>query len=271
MLLSRALTVIPAFYSPSLNIQKLYKIDHNASIFTGEALALYSAIQFIYEQKIIPVTIFSDSKNVLEALSSPILLKDYSYIIPLIKDKLRAAENLQIQIIIVWIPVHTGILDNETVDLLAKNAITSGSYFNSLIPHTDFYTHLKGTLLKNHQNLLHSQSNFKGKQYFRFFSKPLKPWFKNIKTDRKEIVTISRIRSNHYNLNSSLFRCNLVQSPACDCGYPTQDINHIIWECPILLSYRPSLLSSIQNNLNLDPPSTFSSCSKNPLSKLFYL
>ncbi|KYN32626.1 hypothetical protein ALC56_13108, partial [Trachymyrmex septentrionalis] len=39
--------------------------------------------------------------------------------------------------------------------------------------------------------------------------------------------------ANHYNLNYSLHRKNIVASKACPCGDPTQDINHIIFSCPL--------------------------------------
>jgi len=184
------------------------------------------------------------------------LLKDQNFIILLIKNKLRLADELQIQISIVRIPAHSGILGNETVDLLAKNSIISGTHFDSLIPHTDFYAILKENLQKNHQESFLLQANSKGKNYFHYFrNSSLKPWFKNIKSDRQVIVTISRIRSNHYHLNSSLYRCNLVHSFVCDCGYPNQDINHIMWECPIFFSHRSALHSALQNNNNTTNPS----------------
>jgi len=45
-------------------------------------------------------------------------------------------------------------------------------------------------------------------------------------------VIINRIR-NHYNLNFSLFHKNIVNSPTCPYGDPRQDINHIVFYCPI--------------------------------------
>ena len=41
----------------------------------------------------------------------------------------------------------------------------------------------------------------------------------------------NRCRSDHYNLNSSLFRIKLLDDPKCSCGAEIQDLNHIIWQC----------------------------------------
>jgi len=44
---------------------------------------------------------------------------------------------------------------------------------------------------------------------------------------REQIVTINRIRSNHYNLNYSLFKKNIIESAACPCGDGWAPIAHI--------------------------------------------
>jgi len=54
-------------------------------------------------------------------------------------------------------------------------------------------------------------------------------WFNKHFFKREEIVLINRLRANHYNLNYSLHRKNIVATKACSCGDPTQDINHIIF------------------------------------------
>ncbi|TGZ57048.1 Uncharacterized protein DBV15_10870, partial [Temnothorax longispinosus] len=41
------------------------------------------------------------------------------------------------------------------------------------------------------------------------------------------------LRSGHYNLNVSLYRKNIVDSPGCPCGDPYQDANHIIFRCEL--------------------------------------
>ncbi|EZA53476.1 hypothetical protein X777_07378, partial [Ooceraea biroi] len=37
--------------------------------------------------------------------------------------------------------------------------------------------------------------------------------------------------SNHYNLNHSLARKNIVASARCSCGYETADINYLVFVC----------------------------------------
>jgi len=43
------------------------------------------------------------------------------------------------------------------------------------------------------------------------------PWYFNKLLTRKEIVLTNKIRSNHYNLNYSIFQKNIVISAACLC------------------------------------------------------
>ncbi|KYN22366.1 hypothetical protein ALC57_05236, partial [Trachymyrmex cornetzi] len=58
-------------------------------------------------------------------------------------------------------------------------------------------------------------------------------WFQCKPLGRQEVVLINRLWANHYNLNYSLFRKNMVDSPACTCEDPRQDANHIISHCPL--------------------------------------
>lgn len=88
-----------------------------------------------------------------------------------------------------------------------------------------------------------------------------------INLNRFDIVTICRIRSNHYNSNYSLYRCNLVNSPSCDCGDPRQDINHILWHCPLLNDHRLTLFNSL-NRLNFFLPFDVFKLLINPSQKI---
>ena len=58
-------------------------------------------------------------------------------------------------------------------------------------------------------------------------------WYQKKSLNHQEIVLINRLRANHYNLNFSLHRKNMVDSPACTCGDPRQDANHVIFYCPL--------------------------------------
>jgi len=69
--------------------------------------------------------------------------------------------------------------------------------------------------------------------YF-FRSPPPKPWFSRLALPREQIVAIGRLRSNHYNLNYSLNRKNIVASSACSCEDPRQDFNYIVFRCPLI-------------------------------------
>ncbi|XP_029673637.1 uncharacterized protein LOC115241844 [Formica exsecta] len=82
----------------------------------------------------------------------------------------------------------------------------------------------------------------------------VRPWFLKLGLDREEIVTACRIRSNHYNLHASLYRCNIISSPACECGHPSQDINHTLWICPRHQDHRPYLLKKLEEKSKKPPP-----------------
>ncbi|OXU25016.1 hypothetical protein TSAR_012244 [Trichomalopsis sarcophagae] len=56
-----------------------------------------------------------------------------------------------------------------------------------------------------------------------FFEFSKKSWFNNSYSSRFKIVSINRLRANHYNLNSK--SCSF-----CDCVF--QDAEHIFWHCP---------------------------------------
>jgi len=203
--------------------------------------------------------IFSDARSVLDAVSSSSGKKYVNYLIPLIKLKyyLLSAAGFSIQL--VWIPSHAGIAGNESADATAKRAARNGHKSKFKIPHTDLFFSIKQRMETQFCSLLKEAFREKGVHYFsHFFHLSPKPWFHKYKLDREQIVTINRIRSNHYNLNYSLYRKNIVVSPACPCGDSRQDINHVIFYCRLTRNKAKCLLSLLfrqnpTNFLNIFP------------------
>lgn len=236
----------------------MFRIDHNSSVFSGECIAIIHAVEYILENCVKKVTVFTDSRSVVDIISSNRIDKDYNYLVLALKNKLRPASLQRIDNSRVMDPCTCGILGNETADLLAREAIGRGKPLEYLLSH-DFYALSRKRYIKTTGDFLIDQARYNGSQYFDLYP-PFTSyaWFSKLKFGRTEIVTICRIRSNHYNnLNYSLNRYNIVDFPACDCEAPQQDINHIFWSCPALSVHRGSLLCSLEWSLKLLPPYIF--------------
>lgn len=138
-----------------------------------------------------------------------------------------------------WIPSHRGIAGNERADALTKRVIIEGSSpRNFKIPHSDIHPELHIEIdSRFEQYLEQSIQAGKGVLYFqKVWYKMRKPWFAEYKTSRSHITSMIRLRSNHYNLNASLFRKNLVNDPSCSCGSPYQNFNHVLFDCSLAIN-----------------------------------
>ena len=171
-----------------------------------------------------------------------------NYCILLIKEKknkfLMKNENFKIHFY--WIPVHLGIQGNKIADQLAKNA-TKETPNPFQVPFTDFKANLKKIAYEASEKNCKDQSATKGKQFFAEYHNIYShPWFYKSKLSREEIVIINRCRSGHYSLNFSLNKIKLANSSSCECGWPMQDLNHIVWQCPLYDSQRNQLLKNLQ-------------------------
>ena len=72
-----------------------------------------------------------------------------------------------------------------------------------------------------------------------------KPWLYNVSLPREIISTISRCRSEHYNLNHSVARVNIVSDSKYECGL-VQDLNHILWQCHLYDSQRIKFITKLK-------------------------
>lgn len=188
----------------------------------------------------------------------------------MIKQKLLDIQSANLKTHIVWIPSHSGILGNETVDHLAKRAITYGQFMRTPLPHTDLFSTLRTEFIADSSKLLKNQDRRKKQIFSRLWrasTKALK--FHKLDLNRESIVTCCRIRSNHYALNYSLHRCNLVRDPTCLCGFPIQDADHIFWSCPILNNQRSTLLTRLAK-LKKSPPHKVADLLLKPSSEVIH-
>lgn len=146
-----------------------------------------------------------------------------------------------------------GILENETADYLAKRAVTKGQLSPKQLPHSDFYSIPRRKYIEDSSKTLKAQDRQKETKYFKLFEEIIfKPWFHKLKLNRESIVTCW-LRSDHYALNYSLHRCNLVADPSCPCGSLRQDTDHVFWNCPRYDVPRTTLLSQLSKYEKIPP------------------
>jgi len=225
-----------AVYSPDLHLALKHKLPPATSIFTSEAWAIYQALILIESSSYTTAAIFSDSRSVLDALSSSSFKSCTNYLIPLIRAKFHSLSDKGYSIRLAWIPSHIGIPGNERVDSFAKQAASNGRKPKFKIPYTDFFSSSLRSLKTKYYAFLTNNFLTKGTFYYSNFFQTTSfagTWFSRVSLPREQLVAVGRLRSNHYNLNYSLHRKNIVASPACECGDPRQDINHVVFRCPL--------------------------------------
>ena len=64
--------------------------------------------------------------------------------------------------------------------------------------------------------------------------------------DRKYNIILCRLRNRCSTLRADLFRCNLVNSPVCQCGSLHETCHHFFFVCPNFSNQRAVLLSSLE-------------------------
>ena len=254
ILCTQALELLVASYKSSRCLSCL--IMH---LFSRLKLLLFVRQQKLYLKKkyLQPLYQASDSRSVLKACLNFNHLETKNYLIYKIRNLLYYAEKLNIKISLYWISGHRGIFGNEVADKLAKMASTLGTPLNYRIPYTDFCKTISDIYLGLSNADLNSDSERRGAglYYFQnFFSDSLKPWFfQSELRGRRDVVSVSRLRSNHYALAGSLARKNFVDLYDCPCGHTDEDINHVLWSCPRFHEQRKKLERTL-NTMKKFPP-----------------
>ncbi|CAK9814087.1 hypothetical protein ANTPLA_LOCUS8065 [Anthophora plagiata] len=152
---------------------------------------------------------------------------------------------------IAWTPAHVGIEGNERADRIAKERTGNDHSVEIKIPEEDLTRNAEEEAWKWSRNANQEEGTYKGIKYFNSRisnNNKKKPWFTAVSNlERKSIVALSRIRANHYNLNESLERKNLVNSAKCECGHGVQDIDHVICQCLVNEEQRRILVNQLES------------------------
>ena len=129
----------------------------SSSIFTAEAKAILSALNYIKTCRMKSFVIYTDSLSCLQAITSgtsrhPLILKIIKLVDTLSK--------CQYDVTFCWLPSHTGIAGNEKADAAAKDAL-KGDISNIKIPYSDFKPSISKYIRDIFQSLWDEQTNNK--------------------------------------------------------------------------------------------------------------
>lgn len=232
-----------AVVSNDCSIIKMFRASGGISIFAAEALAISEALNIFRSSGLTKLIIFSDSRSVLSALLGIDLLGRNNPHIIRLKDELRAMENEGSEVSVIWIPAHKGIVGNETADFYAKKAICEGTDTRFALFPADFKPFWKGSLYSEAANALADLAVDKGRFYFHNFYTPSRRlWFDYFDLNRKQIVSLCRLRSGHTSLRENLFRFNIMDNPNCPvCNVP-ESPDHVVWQCSRFSEQRIKLI-----------------------------
>lgn len=260
-----------ALFIPEFEYTQKFKLKPETTIFTAESYAILQSLEFIPNTNYRKVIILTDSKSVLESIlnfsetQSPIIS---SIILKLVS--LQEQQNIKVKFI--WIKAHSGLVYNEIVDKMAKEATSKTNLDSTDIPAEDLAHIFKGNILKEWQNNYYKKYCTHPTNYYTINPKITKlKWYHGISICRPFYTFITRLHFGHCKTPSHLFKIKIKSNDLCDCGSPGT-IDHIFFGCEKNKIQTERLVSKLQRiNFQLPLNMNHILASKNiPAYKLLY-
>lgn len=235
-----------AVFCPELNISEGYSLPVTCSVFTSEVFAIRQALIIIREKNILWATIFSDSLSALQAINFTGWTVNEIWLLQNIRKMIYHITSMGRVVHLAWVPAHSNIPGNESVDAIAKAATTTGDkVYNILSTWQDNFTQIK-SFLRSTQNREFMQDTRQSTYYSRHVDVLMDaPWFKCARYSRSEISLLIRVRTNHALTPHRLHLMKLRDNDICDCGYGRGDLNHIFLSCTLFEEERQQLFSAL--------------------------
>lgn len=221
-------------YHKQYEIVQKIKLPAECTVFSGECLGIFKAVEYILLLKLSKTLIFTDSLSALQAINNCSFKKIQHPLIYEIKKLLYRCHKCHYDVQLNWIPGHAGIYGNVRADELAKEAVFSGDIFPFKIYTPDLKSMSKQSLQISWQDLWDESSTHKGSHYHKIQPYiPSKPWFFSTHFSRKVTSVIIRLRLGHTCSPIHLYKLKIIETPECICGAEIADENHIFLSCPL--------------------------------------
>ena len=224
-------------FSNELSLNSSYKLQDHASVFQAEVQAICVGANYCLDMDLkgCRICFLSDCRSALTALNNCVV-KSLTVLDCISCLTALGQEN---EVILKWIPGHSGIEGNEIADQLAKEAVHKEDYDKS--------TYYGFGLLKSNIR------EWMERQHFRIWNleegamtakRLLGPKNKNkisdaLRLPRKDLSILIGALTGHMSINSFLFKLNLSNSKICRfCNVNEETIIHILCKCRSLRGQR---------------------------------
>uniref|UniRef100_A0A3B3Q2D7 Reverse transcriptase domain-containing protein n=1 Tax=Paramormyrops kingsleyae TaxID=1676925 RepID=A0A3B3Q2D7_9TELE len=219
------------------------RTSNGLSVYTVELYAIMMALEWVgKEEKISKILIGSDSLSALYSLSSGVSnsRQDLVYAILLTYMRIKG-KGKQIQLI--WVPAHIGILGNERVDKLAKQATKKDDI--------EVYVKMskaegKSIVWKEAVREWQQQWDRESKGRHLYGLQNKVGTTRNWGGPRREETVRTRLRIGHSNLNSSLHIIGKHPTGFCEVCKTPETIEHVLINCRSYDAQRRKMMGELR-------------------------
>lgn len=236
-----------AIFIPQFDFKSKIKLPKEMSIYSAEAYAILIALEFIKSSNLKSFVIFSDSMSVLLSISnySDSISKKVHPFIRGIKHHINFLKIHGVHVQPIWVKAHTGILNNEEVDRLAKESVITGNPVEGMC-FNDCLNVIKTSLEKKWDNYWKEYCFTTPTRYSQIQRDIQKePWYFRYNIPRKYITTIIRLRFGHGCYPKHLYKIGILQSDTCVNCDKIGDLDHYFLECEIYAEERKEFYEDI--------------------------
>ena len=209
-------------------VTKSFRIDDSTSSYSAELHAILYVTLYAKRSNTRDLTIMSDSKSSIQALSSP-YAKD-----PLVTEIQRNIHDADQKVLLCWVPSHIGIPGNEQADKLARGATNAPVKIRNRLCRNDIKAVIRKKTIRSWQDQWTAARNYPGRpNKLGEITDSLSPLPNATCSNRRWERSLARLRLGHCRLTNG-FLLSGDAPPECEnCLNEVRlTVKHILTECP---------------------------------------